>query len=318
MPPTYPAYLALHASGELARRAARAVASLADCRACPRLCGVDRLADRRAVCRSGRWARVASYFPHHGEEDCLRGSLGSGTIFFSWCNLRCAFCQNWETSHEGEGTETPPGVLAGMMLQLQERGCHNLNLVTPEHVVPQVLEALVIAVERGLRIPIVYNTSAYDAMESLRWMDGVVDIYMPDFKVWEEDAASRFLSAPDYPAAARQAIREMHRQVGDLVIGPDGLARRGLLVRHLVLPGGMAGTPEVARWLAREISAETYLNLMDQYRPAGEVLHPRSRERYGVLGRTVTETEWEGALGAVRAAGLRRLDARGGRFRMKT
>ncbi|MCI0571568.1 MAG: radical SAM protein, partial [Myxococcaceae bacterium] len=178
---TWPAYLALHESGELKRRAEEAVEALRACRICPRDCGVDRLADRKMACRVGRRARVSAHFAHFGEEDCLRGYNGSGTIFFSFCNLRCVFCQNWETSQEGSGAEVDADTLAGMMLALQERGCHNINFVTPEHVVPQLLEALVLAVECGLRLPLVYNTSAYDSLESLRWMDGLVDLYMPDF-----------------------------------------------------------------------------------------------------------------------------------------
>ena len=206
-----PAYLKLYRSGELQRRAKEAVAGLAHCLVCPRDCGVDRLAGKTAACKTGRYARVASHFPHFGEEDCLRGWDGSGTIFFSMCNLRCVFCQNYDISQAGEGQVTKPGRLAGMMLELQAMGCHNLNFVTPEHVVPQILETLVIAVEHGLCLPIVYNTSAYDSPESLRYLDGVVDIYMPDFKIWDERMALKYLLAKDYPEAARRAIKEMHR-----------------------------------------------------------------------------------------------------------
>ena len=301
--PAWPAYLGLPLA-ELRRRAAVAVEGLASCTACPRNCRVNRLANRTAACRSGRDARVASYFPHRGEENCLRGWRGSGTVFFSWCNLRCVFCQNFDISQQGAGEETRPEALAAMMLALQEQGCHNINLVTPEHVVPQILEALPFAVERGLRLPIVYNTSAYDALESLRLLDGIVDIYMPDFKFWDRELSLRYLRARDYPEVARAAIREMHRQVGDLVIGGDGLARRGLLVRHLVMPGGIAGTHEVMRFLAEEISKETYVNVMDQYSPAGRV----SRERFFELNRRITRAEWDDAVRAALEAGLHRLD----------
>jgi len=302
--PAWPAYLGLPLP-ELGRRAAAAIEGLAACTACPRNCRVNRLEDRRAACRSGRYARVASFFPHQGEEDCLRGWRGSGTIFFSWCNLRCAFCQNFDISQDGAGADTRPDALALMMLELQRLGCHNVNLVTPEHVVPQILEALPFAVERGLRLPIVYNTSAYDALESLHRLDGIVDIYMPDFKFWDRELSLRYLRARDYPEVACAAIREMHRQVGDLVIGGDGLATRGLLVRHLVMPGAIAGTREIVRFLADEISRDTYVNIMAQYQPAGRV----SRERFFEINRRITRAEYEEAVCAALDAGLRRLDS---------
>src|SRR5690606_32486816 len=217
-----PAYLRLHRSGELARRVEQALAHLADCHVCPRNCGVNRLENKKATCKSGRYARVVSHFPHFGEEDCLRGWRGSGTIFFGWCNLRCVFCQNFDISQQDSGVEVTPLELAAMMLELQDSGCHNINFVTPEHVVPQVLEGLLVAVEAGLRLPIVYNTSAYDSLESLRLLDGVVDIYMPDFKFWDSGLALRYLKAKDYPQVARQVIREMHRQVGDLKFDEQG------------------------------------------------------------------------------------------------
>ncbi len=300
-----PAYLALHRSGELARRRDEAIASLASCRACPRDCAVDRLADKTAVCKTGRYAQVASYFPHFGEEDCLRGWRGSGTIFFSMCNLRCVFCQNFDISQENRGMVTPPLRLAEMMLELQAMGCHNINFVTPEHVVPQVLEALVVAVEAGLRLPLVYNTSAYDSLESLAWLDGVVDIYMPDFKIWGPAEALRFLKARDYPEAARQALTEMHRQVGPLKFDEHGLAKRGVLVRHLVMPDPVAGTPEILRFLAESLSSDTYVNVMSQYRPAGKV----RGDKYTEINRPVSTGEYKEALALARALGLR-LDQR--------
>src|SRR5579883_1125927 len=221
----FPAYLGVPRE-ELLRRAEAAVASLARCRVCPRDCDVDRLRDETAICRAGRRARVSSWFPHFGEEDCLRGWNGSGTIFFGWCNLRCVFCQNWETSQEGAGEEVDATKLAGIMIDLQNRGCHNVNFVTPEHVVPQILEALPIAIDAGLRLPLVYNTSAYDSLESLHWMDGLVDIYMPDFKYWDPHRAARLLKAKDYPSVARAAITEMNRQVGTLQVDENGIAKR--------------------------------------------------------------------------------------------
>jgi len=307
-----PAYLQLYRSGELQRRAREAVAGLAHCLACPRNCGVDRLANKTAACKTGRYARVSSYFPHVGEEDCLRGWNGSGTIFFSWCNLRCVFCQNADISQAGEGRETRPDRIASMMLELQARGCHNINFVTPEHVVPQVLEALPIAVERGLRLPIVYNTSAYDSMESLRYMDGIVDIYMPDFKIWDSRMALRYLLAKDYPEAARRAIKETHRQVGELKLDEHGLAKRGVLVRHLVMPGDIAGTRQIMEFLAREVSPHTYVNIMAQYYPAGRV----TDEKFAEINRHITGEEYAHAVAAAREAGLYRFDERRARVRV--
>ncbi|MFQ5897323.1 MAG: radical SAM protein [Candidatus Methylomirabilia bacterium] len=305
-----PAYLRLP-PGEIGRRAEEAIAALGSCQVCPRNCRVDRLHGKAAVCKSGRHAVVASHFPHFGEEDCLRGWNGSGTIFFSWCNLRCVSCQNFDISQKGEGEPVAPERLAEMMLQLQARGCHNINFVTPEHVVPQILEALLFAIRNGLRLPIVYNTSAYDSLESLRWMDGIVDIYMPDFKVWNGQVAKRFLKAPDYPEAARAAIREMHRQVGALVMDEDGMAKRGVLVRHLVMPGMLEETRQIMAWLARELSPDTYVNVMGQYSPAGAV----SSEKYAEINRKLFRDEYEEAVRIARQAGLWRLDERGPRLR---
>ncbi len=302
-----PAYLALYESGALERRVEEARRALANCRACPRACGVNRLEDEEGVCRIGRYARVASAFPHFGEEDCLRGWRGSGTIFFGGCNLRCVFCQNWDISQQAAGRALTPQALAEVMLELQDMGVHNINWVTPEHVVPQLLEALYLAVGQGLRLPIVYNTSAYDALESLHWLDGVVDIYMPDFKVWHRDPARRYLKAPRYAEIARRAIKEMHRQVGPLKFNAQGLARRGLLVRHLVLPGLLDDTAAILRWLAEEISPDTYVNLMAQYRPAYLVA---STDKYPELQRRLTRDEYCRAVELAQEAGLWRLDTR--------
>jgi putative pyruvate formate lyase activating enzyme len=301
-----PAYLALHRSGELRRRAEIALERLVDCHVCPRDCGVNRMIDKAAACKTGRYAVVGSYFPHRGEEDCLRGWSGSGTIFFSWCNLRCVFCQNYDISQIGEGGECHPEHIAQMMLELQALGCHNINFVTPEHVVPQLLEALAIAVEGGLHLPIVYNTSAYDSMDSLQLMDGVVDIYMPDFKFWDSQLALKYLKARDYPEAARRAIAEMHRQVGELKLDEHGLAKRGVLVRHLVMPGQLADTESIMRFLAEEVSPDTYVNVMAQYYPAGKV----GDEKYPELNRRITADEYHEAVRLARAAGLWRLDER--------
>jgi len=263
------------------------------------------LQDEIGACRAGRLAAVASAFPHHGEESCLRGWRGSGTIFFSGCNLRCVFCQNSDISWGGQGRGLTAGEIAALMMELQDRGCHNINFVTPEHVVPQVLEALLDAVELGLRVPLVYNTSGYDCPESLALLDGVVDIYMPDFKFWESDVARRLVMAEDYPERARDSIREMHRQVGDLVVDEDGVALRGLLIRHLVMPTGLAGTRQVMRYLAQEISPDTFVNLMGQYRPAGLVVTRVGR--YPEIERVPTVDELVEAQQICLEEGIRRL-----------
>lgn len=300
-----PAYLALHASGELARRARAAVDMLSACAVCPRRCGVDRAADETGFCKTGRRALVASYNLHFGEEAPLVGDGGSGTIFFAGCNLGCAFCQNFDISHSvRDATPVAPNQLAWIMLQLQKEGAHNINLVTPSHVVPQFLEALVLAVNEGLRLPIVYNSSAYDSAETLALLENVVDIYMPDAKCWSIDAAARWFGAPDYPEVARAAIRAMHAQVGDLEMDGDGIAVRGLLVRHLVMPDDLAGTDEWMAFLADEISPDTYVNVMDQYRPCGDV------EGLPELQRPITRQEYKAALDAAARHGIHRLDDR--------
>ena len=304
-----PAYLRLGID-EIRRRTEEAVAALADCRLCPRDCGVDRLSNKWSACKTGRHARVSSAFPHFGEEDCLRGWNGSGTIFFSHCNLRCVFCQNFDIS---QGFKPGPSddeldaeELAQLMLHLQHVGCHNINFVTPEHVVPQVLEALVPAIEGGLRLPVVYNTSAYDSLESIHWMDGIVDVYMPDFKLWSDEASKTYLKAENYPDAARSIVEEMHRQVGPLRFDDEGLATHGLLIRHLVMPGMLDETRAILGWIASELGPDTYVNLMDQYYPAGEV----TAERYGDINRRLEPAEFTEAQRIARDLGLRRLDER--------
>jgi putative pyruvate formate lyase activating enzyme len=300
-----PAYLQLFHIGDLKQKARQAVESLASCEICPRACHKNRLDDATTgICKTGRFARVDSYFAHHGEEACLCGSQGSGTIFFSRCNLRCKFCQNFEISHIGNGDEVPPERLAGMMLVLQKAGCHNINLVTPDHVVPQILEALVMAVENGLRLPLVYNSSAYTSLAVLQLLDGVVDIYMPDFKIWNSGLALKYLAAKDYPQVARRAIKEMYRQVGDLKLDENGLARRGVLVRHLLMPRNVAGTREVMKFLAREVSPHTYISIMAQYAPAGKV----TVEKFAEINRPITGQEYTEALSMAQKAGLYRFD----------
>jgi len=289
-------------AGELARRAAVGWERLRDCDLCPRRCGVDRLAGERGFCRTGVRAVVASCGPHFGEEDPLVGRGGSGTIFFANCNLGCVFCQNYEISHLGEGREVAAGELAEMMLALQEQGCVNINLVTPSHVVPQILAALVEACRRGLNLPLVYNTSSYDSLATLKLLAGVVDIYLADFKYWSPCSAKRLLQAPDYPACARAAIKEMHRQVGDLEPGDRGVARRGLLLRHLLMPEGLADSAEIFNFLAREISLATYVNIMEQYRPCGQAF------KFPPLDRPLDRREYLRAVDLARRAGLHRLD----------
>ncbi len=307
-----PAYRSTAQEGRLAGKLEAARRELADCRACPRDCAVNRVEGELGTCNVGRHAIVASAFPHFGEEDCLRGWNGSETIFFALCNLRCVFCQNWDIAQQRAGVERTADELAAIMLGLQERGCHNVNFVTPEHVVPQVVEAIAAAVDRGLRVPVVYNTSAYDSVESLRLMDGLVDIYMPDFKFWRTETARSLARATDYPAWAREAIVEMHRQVGDLVFGEDGLARRGLLVRHLVMPGQQDEAAAIFDWLADEVSPDTYVNVMGQYRPAHRVgaANRAGQTRHEDIDRRPRPTELEAAYAAAARAGLWRFDER--------
>lgn len=297
-------YLSLYESGELQERAAKARDLLADCRLCPRTCKVNRLENQLGVCKTGARAVISSYSPHFGEEAPLVGSGGSGTIFFTHCNLLCVFCQNFEISQQGEGVEVSDGQLAAIMVSLQKQGCHNINFVTPSHVVPQILSALPGAVEKGLRVPLVYNSSAYDSVETLKLLDGVIDIYMPDFKFWSSASAQRYAKAPDYPGRAREAIKEMHRQTGDLVIDSGGIATRGLLVRHLVMPGGLEETGRIMNWLAGEISLDTYVNVMEQYRPCGRAFD------YPPIHRPLEHGEYEQAVRLARKAGLKRLDHR--------
>ena len=314
-PPKPPKYLNPALQGTLVARAEAAVQQLRDCRLCPRDCGGDRFVEARGVCRTGRLARVASAFPHFGEEDCLRGLRGSGTIFFAGCSLGCVFCQNWDISQRcAAGVERYADQLADIMLDLQRQGCHNINFVTPTHVVPQIIEAVGLAVPRGLKIPIVYNSSSYDLASTLRLLDGIVDIYMPDFKFWSPETAQHLANAPDYPERAREAIREMHRQVGDLCFTPAGVAQRGLLVRHLVMPGQSDESRGVFDWLAKEVSPGTFVNIMGQYRPENRVgdcgVDPGERCAFAEINRRSTRREMAAAYESAQAAGLWRFDER--------
>jgi putative pyruvate formate lyase activating enzyme len=298
-----PAYLDLLQSGAFDVRVEEALDHLAECDLCPRYCRVDRRDSiKGALCHTAAQAVVHSYGPHHGEEEPLRGTRGSGTVFFAWCNLRCVYCQNWDISQKGIGREVSTEELAGMMLELQAMGCHNINLVSPSHVVAQVIAAVAIATNKGLRLPLIYNTGGYDSPEALRLLDGIVDIYMPDLKYADAETARRYSRARDYVAVNRAAVKEMHRQVGDLVLDGNGIAQRGLLVRHLVLPGDLAGTAEVMGFLARDVSVDTYVNLMDQYRPCYRA------NRYPPLDRPPTPEEYAQALAGARRAGLHRFD----------
>ncbi len=297
-------YLKLWSSGRLQDRIRRALQWLSRCTLCPRMCRVDRMRGEKGYCRTGRHAIVAAHGPHFGEERPLVGQGGSGTIFFSFCNLGCIFCQNYDISHLGEGVPVEPEALGDIMVSLQERGCHNINFVTPSHVTPQILEALPYAVEKGLRIPLVYNCGGYERTAALKLLDGIVDIYMPDFKFWDSEAARCLCDAEDYPERARVALKEMHRQVGDLQWDERGVAQRGLLVRHLVMPEGLAGTEHVARFIARDISPHTYMNVMSQYHPCGDAVGKPQ------IGRSVTHLEFKLAMESAVNAGLDRLDER--------
>jgi len=295
-----PSYLRLLESGELEKRVKLAFEHLENCDLCARSCGVNRLEGiQGAVCRTGEKAVVHSFAPHHGEEDPLRGWRGSGTIFFSWCNLRCTYCQNWEISHKGVGREVEPEELADLMLNLQERGCHNINFVSPSHVVAQILAALLIAANRSLRLPLVYNTGGYDSPEALALLDGVVDIYMPDMKYGDSEIGRKYSRVRNYWEINQAAIREMHRQVGDLVMDQHGLAKRGLLVRHLVLPNALANTDKVVAFLSEEISKDTYLNLMAQYHPSYQA------HKSPQLDRRITPKEYQEAISLAKDYGLR-------------
>ena len=296
--PFIPAYLKLPPE-ELRQRVRAAGELLKRCSLCPRNCGVDRSAGETGFCKTTDKLRVASWGPHFGEEAPLVGRYGSGTIFFSSCNLGCVFCQNWDISRLREGEGMPVERLEGIMKGLQEAGCHNINLVTPTHQMPMILHSLVLAAEAGLNIPLVYNCGGYEAPEALELLEGIVDIYMPDLKYSDPSIALNCSQAEGYPEHAKAAIREMHRQVGNLTLDERGIALRGLLVRHLVLPGGLAGTAEAARFIAEEISPDTLLNIMDQYHPCDRAFE------YPPLDRRLSREEYEKARREAIKAGLK-------------
>lgn len=299
-----PAYFSAKSDGRLRKAREAAGRQLRSCSLCPRCCGVDRLAGERGFCGVGRYAEVASYGPHFGEESVLVGQHGSGTIFFCGCNLRCSFCQNYELSQCSHPDCVAVGddELAAVMLELQRLGCHNINVVTPSHVVPQLLGGLDRAVDQGLAIPLVYNCGGYESLETLELLHGIVDIYMPDIKFSSKASSLAYMAAPDYPLVARQALLAMQRQVGDLFIDEEGIAAGGLLVRHLLMPGGMGETKEILEFLATEISRDCYLNIMAQYRPCGRA---RATDR---LNRTIETEMYDRAVRYARELGLHRLD----------
>ncbi|MFB0564728.1 MAG: radical SAM protein [Candidatus Aminicenantaceae bacterium] len=299
-----PAYIKTYHHGGFPEKVEKAFRILENCSLCPRNCGANRLEGERGICQAGYLPEVSSYSPHFGEERPLVGFHGSGTIFMTHCNLRCMFCQNYSISHLGEGREVSFERFASMMVELQKMGCHNINFVSPTHYVPQILKSLPLAVEKGLSVPLVYNTGGYDALETLKLLDGVFDIYMPDFKYTQGDVAQRYSNAPDYPEKSKVALKEMQRQAGDLILDERGIALRGLLVRHLVLPKDLAGTREAMHFLASEISKNAYVNIMDQYYPCGEV--PANSP----LSRRITDDEYKEAVKAAKDEGITRLDKR--------
>jgi len=295
-------YTGLHAEGKLAILGNKLRHELESCRLCPRDCGANRLNGEKGICKTGQKAMVSSYSAHFGEEKPLVGQYGSGTIFFTNCNLLCNFCQNYDISHLGRGIEVDDNQLAEMMLDLQERGCHNINLVTPTHVVPQIVSALDIAAGMGLHIPLVFNTGAYDKIDTLKELEGVVDIYMPDFKFWSKKLSGETCNAADYRERAAEAIKEMHRQVGNLVLNDEGIAVRGLLIRHLVMPGYAEDTRKILSYISGSVSQNTYVNIMPQYYPCGEVLASET------LGRPLKPGEHREAIEYARSLGLNNID----------
>jgi putative pyruvate formate lyase activating enzyme len=293
----------LFKTGELHQRAKQAKTILETCDLCPKNCGINRLEGEHGICATGRYAKTASYGAHFGEEQPISGKNGSGTIFFASCNLHCCFCQNYELSHFPDNyAETAPDHLAAIMLELQRQSCHNINLVSPGHVVPQILEALVIALEQGLKLPIVYNSSGYESKKTLALLDGVIDIYMPDFKFWMAESSRKYCNTEEYPDIAKAALSAMHDQVGELTVNEHGIAVRGLLVRHLVMPGGLQETKNILDYIATAISPRTYVNIMDQYRPCG------SCDQHRELRQPLDAKDYREALLFAEQAGLERLD----------
>jgi putative pyruvate formate lyase activating enzyme len=303
-----PTYLKLHRTGELRRRADTLWAMLESCRLCPRECGAARLRGEKGFCRGSRDVEVSSHHPHFGEERSLVGRGGSGTIFLTNCNLRCVFCINWEVSQGGQGWRRKVDDLADMMLDLQRRGCHNVNVVTPTHYSPHVVRALDVAAGRGLRIPVVWNTCGWERLDVLKLLDGAVDVYLPDFKYWDGKKAAKYSSgAETYPQVTREAILEMHRQVGVARPAPDGLMYRGLMIRHLVMPNDVGGTKEILAWIAANLPRDTYVNIMSQYRPVYRAFE------FPEIARTLTREEYDDVVSCARRLGLTNLDVQGWR-----
>ncbi|HAW50332.1 TPA: radical SAM protein [bacterium] len=304
-----PAYLKLHETGELKKRGEQLFKMMEGCRLCPRMCGVDRLKDEIGFCQAPLKLTIASYYPHFGEERPLVGKKGSGAIFFSHCNLRCVFCINWEISHKGIGKQSSIKDLANMMLHLQEMGCHNINLVTPTHYVPHIVLAVDLAAKKGLRLPLVYNTCGWERMEVLELLDGIIDIYLPDFKYADPEMAAKYSAgAHTYPEITKQAFLEMHRQVGVAKPDKDGLVYRGLMVRHLVMPNNVGGTKEVIKWIAENLPKDTYFNIMSQYTPIYRAFE------YPEISRKITKKEYKEVVDYAKELGLTNLDIQGMHF----
>jgi putative pyruvate formate lyase activating enzyme len=295
-----PGYLRLHESGELDERIRRLYEILESCELCPRKCRANRLKGEKGICKSGKDLMVSSHGPHFGEEDPLVGTGGSGTMFLTNCNLLCVYCQNYDISHLGYGEIRSESQVADYMIGLQYRGCHNINLVTPTHFAPQLVKATKHAIERGLRLPLVWNCGGYENVKTIELLDGIVDIYMPDIKYGDSEPAKKYSNAPDYFSVAREVVKEMHRQVGDLKFDARGIAQRGLLIRHLVLPNDLAGSEKVLKFIAEEVSTESYVNVMSQYRPAGRA------HQYGELSRYLAREEFDRALTIATRLGLTR------------
>ncbi len=298
--PFIPSYMGLYEKGDLGERIRLLNDLLKECRLCPRECRVNRLTGETGFCKAGAGLEVSSAFPHFGEEPPLVGDQGSGTIFLTHCNLRCIFCQNYDITHLGRGDPISLSEMAGMMLRLQEMGCHNINFVTPTHYVPRIVASLPEAIEKGLRLPLVYNCSGYESVEVIRLLEDIVDIYMPDVKFMNEEYSRKFCHAPDYPEVVRKVLKEMHRQVGDLVINSDGIAEKGLLIRHLVMPGEVASTEKVLGFIAQELSVHSYINIMEQYRPEYQA------DEYPEISRRITHKEYSGAIRMAKRLGLYR------------
>ena len=301
-----PAYMSLHKSGELKTRGEELWDIMKSCRLCPRMCGVDRIKGNKGFCHASSQLEISSYHPHFGEERPLVGSGGSGTIFFTNCSLRCVFCINWEISQGGEGMPRSVDEMAEMMLDLQKIGCHNINIVTPTHYSPHILLALDVAAGKGLRLPLVYNTCGWERLEILKKLDGIVDIYLPDFKYSDGKMAAQYSSGSEtYPEITQTALLEMHRQVGIAKPSSDGLMYRGLMIRHLVMPNGVSGTKKVIEWIAKNLPKDTYLNIMSQYRPMYKA------SEYPEISRAITRKEYNDAVTWAKEAGLTNLDIQG-------